>query len=139
MNDSAAREVADVVGRFMAAYDAKDAEALEDLIVGDEIVLVGTGSDEVVFGIAGFRSQTERDFSQSDDLAMVVDNLRITTLGDAAFAYCDVTVSGTAGGQAFQMPGLRCTFGLVRTADGWRFAQSHLSAPAGGQEVGSSF
>jgi ketosteroid isomerase-like protein len=139
MSDTAAREVADAVRRFMAAYDAKDAEALQALVVGDEIVLVGTGSDEVVFGLASFRKQTERDFSQADDLMMAVDNLRVHTFGDAAFAYCDVTVSGTAGGQAFQMPGLRCTLGLVRTADGWRFAQSHLSAPAGGQEVGSSF
>ena len=94
---------------------------------------------EVVLGIAAFRQHSERDFAQSGDLSMTLDNLRVSTFGDAAFAYCDVTVSGTAGGEAFQMPGLRCTFGLVRTAEGWRFAQTHLSAPASGQEQGSSF
>ena len=139
MNDTATSDVEAIVQQFMAHYDAKDVAALEGLLVGDEIVLVGTGSDEVVFGRSGFRRQAERDFAQSDELSMTVDNLRVSRIGDAAFAYCDVTISGTAGGQAFEMSGLRCTFGLVRTADGWRFAQTHLSAPAGGQDVGSSF
>lgn len=139
MNDHAAHEVESVVQQFMANYDAKDTEALEALLVGDGLTLVGTGADEVVFGIAAFRQHSERDFAQSGDLSMTLDNLRVSTFGDAAFAYCDVTVSGTAGGEAFQMPGLRCTFGLVRTAEGWRFAQTHLSAPASGQEQGSSF
>lgn len=139
MNDTASREVEAFVQQFMDGYGAKDADALAALLVGDEIVLVGTGADEVRFGLAAFREQAERDFSQADELAMSLDNLKVSTFGDAAFAYCDVTVSGTAGGQTFQMPGLRCTFGMVRSTDGWRCAQSHLSAPAGGQEEGSSF
>ena len=32
-----------------------------------------------------------------------------------------------------------CTFGLVRNAHGWRFAQMHTSAPASGQDTGNSY
>jgi hypothetical protein len=48
-------------------------------------------------------------------------------------------VAATAGDQSFTMSGLRCTFGLVRTADGWRFAQMHTYAPASGQDAGDSY
>jgi ketosteroid isomerase-like protein len=139
MNDQTDTEVHGVIQQWLDGYRAKDVEALVSLSIGDEIVLVGTGADEVRFGLAAFREQAARDFSQADELAMSLDNVRVDRFGDAAFAYGDVAVSGTVGGAPFEMAGLRCTFGLVRTADGWRFVQSHLSAPAGGQAPGSSF
>lgn len=139
MSDDITAEVQALMEQWMDHYKAKDADALVRLASGDDVVVVGTGADEVRFGLAEFRAQAERDFSQADEVEMVVDNLRVTPAGDAAFAYCDITVSGTAGGQSFEMAGLRCTFGLVSTDQGWRIAQAHLSAPHADQAEGSSF
>jgi ketosteroid isomerase-like protein len=139
MDDSVTSEVHALFQRWMGYYNAKDVDALVSLASGDDIMLVGTGVDEVRFGLAEFRAQAERDFSQADDVDISFDNLRVIAAGDAAFAYCDIHITGSAGGEAFEMSGLRFTSGLIRTGQGWRIAQVHLSAPNVGQAEGSSF
>lgn len=138
MSAETAAQVAALLQQWSNGVRARDAASLVSLVVGD-VQLVGTGADEVGFGLEGFQSQVERDLGQADDVEMSFSNLRVESFGDAAFAYCELAVSGTAGGQSFALSGLRCTFGLVRTAEGWRFAQMHSSAPAGGQEPGNSY
>jgi ketosteroid isomerase-like protein len=103
------------------------------------VQLVGTGADEVRFGLDEYRAQAERDLTQAEEASMTFSNLRVVAVGDTAFAYGDVRVAGSAGGQAFDMYGLRATFGLVHTGDGWRIVQSHLSTPDSAQPEGSSF
>jgi len=139
MDDEVTSEVRALLQRFADSYTAKDADGLLSLASGEDVMLVGTGADEVRFGLAEYRAQAERDFSQSDEVRMVFDNLRVAAVGDAAFAYCDVAVTGSAGGEAFEMAGLRCTLGAVRTGQGWKVAQAHVSAPNTGQAEGSSF
>ena len=133
-NESAALAL---LQQWLACYRAKDVEGILALASG---VMVGTGADEVCFGLAALRAQTLRDFSQSDALDMTFSRVRVAAGSDAAaFVYCDVVVTGSAAGAAFEMPGLRLTAGLVRSAQGWRFAQMHLSAPNAAQDAGSSF
>jgi ketosteroid isomerase-like protein len=98
-----------------------------------------TVTAEVRFGLDEYRRQAERDLTQADEASMTFSNLRVTTVGDVAFAYCDVRVAGSAGGQAFDMSGLRFTGGMARTPDGWRMVQPHLSTPDSAQAEGSSF
>ncbi|GLI28941.1 hypothetical protein ARHIZOSPH14_31830 [Agromyces rhizosphaerae] len=138
MSSTAVNEIEGVLQEWSTSYKAKDIDALMDMAVGEDAQLVGTGADEVRFGLAEYRTQAERDFAQAD-ADMRFSNVHATIIGDAAFAYCDVTVAGSIGDQTFEMPGLRLTVGLVRTDDGWRFVQTHLSAPAGGQAEGQSF
>ncbi len=134
-------EIAALLQKWANGYRAKDAVGLLALVSGDEdVVMVGTGADEVCFGLAALRTQIARDFSQAGELDTTFSNLRVTLAGDAAaFAYCDVVVTGSVAGEAFAMSGLRLTAGLMRTAQGWRFAQMHLSAPNGAQDEGRSF
>ncbi len=139
MSDTVTTEVEAVLNQWSEAYRAKDIDALVGFAIGDDVQLVGTGADEVRFGLDAYRAQAERDLTQADEASMTFSNLRVTTVGDVAFAYCDVRVAGSAGGQAFDMSGLRFTVGLARTADGWRMVQSHLSTPDSAQDEGSSF
>ncbi|GAA1061522.1 nuclear transport factor 2 family protein [Agromyces bracchium] len=139
MSDTAVDEVEAVLREWAEAYRARDMGALLRNAIGDDVQLVGTGADEVRFGLDEYRAQATRDFSQADDAEFRLSNLRVTAIGGAAFAYCDVTASGSAGGQPFEMSGLRMTVGLVRTDDGWRFVQTHLSAPDRAQAEGRSF
>ncbi len=139
MSSTAVDEVEALLTEWSVAYRAKDVDALLKTAVGDDVQMIGTGADEVRFGLEEFRTQAERDFSQADETAMTFSNLHAARFGDAAFAYCDVTVSGSAGGQSFEMSGLRLTMGLVRTPDGWRMVQTHLSTPDSAQAEGQSF
>ncbi|WES63539.1 nuclear transport factor 2 family protein [Microbacter sp. GSS18] len=139
MSTTAVDEVEQLIAEWSDAYRARDIDALLRTAIGDDLQLVGTGADEVRFGLDEFRTQALRDFSQADEAAFTFTNMRVTTVGDAAFAYCDVAVAGSAGGQSFEMSGLRMTAGLVRTDDGWRFVQTHLSAPDSAQADGQSF
>lgn len=115
-----------------------DSDGVLALFAGDDTVLVGTGADEVRFGMAETRMQVERDLSQADDVSFGIENLRVNVFGDAAFAYADATFAGSAGGTSFEIPG-RWTTGLVRTGDGWRIVQFHVSAAYEEQAEGESF
>jgi len=139
MSTTATAEVEQLLKEWSDAYQARDIDTLLATAIGDDLQLVGTGADEVRFGLDEFRTQALRDFSQADEAAFEFTDMRVTTVGDAAFVYCDVSVSGSAVGQTFAMSGLRMTAGLVRTDDGWRLVQTHLSAPDSAQAEGNSF
>jgi len=126
--------------QWLACYRNKDVDGILALVSGDDVVVVGTGVDEVCFGLAALHAPMQRDFSQADALDMTLSRVRAAAGGDAAaFVYCDAVVTGSAGGAAFEVSGLRFTAGLERTAQGWRFAQMHLSAPDAAQSEDSSF
>jgi ketosteroid isomerase-like protein len=131
-------EVRSVLEQVADRYAAMDAEGVAAAFVGEETVAVGTGVDEVRFGLTEVREQVERDMSQADELAFGMENLRVSVFGDAAFAYADMTITGSAGGESFDLP-TRWTTGLIRTDDGWRIAQFHASVPFGDQAEGGSF
>ena len=137
-DDSGVAEVRDVLDKMAGAYASKDVDAVLECFVDDGLVLVGTGADEVRFGMAEAQAQVERDMSQADELSFDVENFRAHVVDDAAFAYADVTFRGEAGGQSFEVPA-RWTAGVVRTPDGWRFAQFHVSVAFGDQSEGESF
>jgi ketosteroid isomerase-like protein len=137
-DEQASAEIGALLHEMAARYGAKDADGVVAHFAGEDTVMVGTGADEVRFGMAEARAQVERDMSQSDDLSFGIENLRTNVFGDTAFTYADVTFSGSAGGASYEISA-RWTGGLVRTGDGWRFVQSHVSVPYGEQAEGESF
>jgi ketosteroid isomerase-like protein len=135
-DELASAEVRRLIDEMATLYGAKDADGVVATLA-EEAVIVGTGADEVRFGIAEARTQVERDMSQADDLSFGIDNLRVNVVGDAAFTYADVTFRGSAGGTPFEIPA-RWTAGLVRTGGEWRFVQFHVSVASEGQTEGES-
>ena len=137
-DEQAVAAIRAVVDQMAERYGAKDADGVVAGFAGEGTVLVGTGADEVRFGLAEARAQVERDMSQADELSMGVENLRVNVVGDAAFAYADLAFSGSAGGDSFEIP-VRVTLGLVLTDGGWKIAQFHGSVAFGEQAEGESF
>lgn len=115
-----------------------DADGVVALFTGDDAVVVGTGADEVRFGLADIRAQVERDMSQADEISVVMENPRFNIAGDAAFVYTDARFVGSAGGESFELP-VRWTVGLINAEDGWKVAQFHVSVAYGEQAEGESF
>ena len=137
-HDQAISEIRQALDEFAGRYGAMDADGVVALFTGDDAVVVGTGADEVRFGLAEIRAQVERDISQADEIAVVMENPRFNIVGDAAFVYADARFVGSVGGGSFELP-VRWTVGLIHAEDGWRIAQFHVSVAYGEQEEGQSF
>lgn len=136
-----ARDVSEIQGlldQFVQRYEAMDADGVVELFAEEDAVVVGTGADEVRFGLGEIRAQVERDISQADDISLLMESPRINVAGGAAFAYADANFVGTVGGESLQMP-VRLTLGLVHDEHGWRIIQWHGSVAYGAQAEGESF
>ena len=131
-------EVRSVVYRMAECYGTKDVDGVLDTFVGEGSSLVGTGSDELRFGLAAVHLQIARDISEVDTLSFGMEAVRVDVFGDAAFAFANAVISATFGSEQFRFP-VRSTFGLVRTDDGWRIAQLHTSIAHRQQGEGRSF
>ena len=134
------KQVREVLDRWRDAYASKDVDALLKTFSDDDDVLVfGTGADEVRLGQEQLREQAQRDFDQSDSLELETGEIRISTSGDAAWATMDsARVDADAGGQTMSLP-IRATILLMRGGDGWLIHHAHVSVPMAGQEEGESF
>jgi ketosteroid isomerase-like protein len=136
--NQAISEIQQVLDEFTGRYGAMDAEGVVALFAGDDAVVVGTGADEIRFGLDEIRSQVERDISQADEISVVLENQRINVAGDAAFVYSNGRFVGSVGGETLELP-VRWTAGLVHAEDGWQVMQCHFSVAYGEQAEGESF
>lgn len=136
-HDQAISEIQHVLEEFIGRYGAMDTDGVVGLFA-DDAVVVGTGADEVRFGLGEIRTQVERDMSQADEISIVMENPRFNVTGDAAFVCADALFVGSAGGESFELP-VRWTAGLTHQEDGWKFAQCHVSVAYGEQPEGESY
>jgi ketosteroid isomerase-like protein len=136
--EQAGSEIQEVLDEFIGRYGAMDAEGVVAIFAGDDAVVVGTGADEVRFGLNEIRSQVERDIAQADEISVVLENEKINVAGDAAFVYADTRFVGVVGGETFELPA-RWTVGLVHGEDGWQVMQCHFSVAYEEQTAGESF
>lgn len=137
--EQAIAEIRSVVYRMAERYGAMDTDGVLATFVADGgALVVGTGADEVRFGHEELRRQIDRDLSEVESLSVGMEHLRVSVFGDAAFTFADAVMSVRIGGESLRFP-MRWTLGLVRTADGWRIAQSHASVPWTDQAPGRSF
>lgn len=125
---------------WAAAYGDKDADAYAAAFGdGDDVLLLGTGSDEVVVGRDKIAELLRRDFEEAESVLVNLGGLQVSSNGDVAWAVThDAAVEATIGGQHLTMP-LRITTVLRRTDGHWLIQHAHVSAPLAGQEPGKSF
>jgi class 3 adenylate cyclase/ketosteroid isomerase-like protein len=136
--EQAIAEVRLVIYQFAERYGALDADGILELMVGDALEVVGTGADEVRFGLEEVRLQLIRDMSEVDRLSVSIQDLRVNVMGESAFVYSVLVFNASADAKPLTIS-IRATFGLVQTTDGWRIAQAHMSVPHAEQAPGRSF
>jgi hypothetical protein len=82
-------EVMATVKRFTGAYQARNLKDVLDCLVPDaDLVLYGTGADEKRVGPEQARAQVERDWAQSDGIAL-------------SFGWSLFSAAGQAEGESF--------------------------------------
>lgn len=135
--ESVALEVAGLLDALASAYSAKLPDQAVELFTEDAVV-VGTGADELRFGLEEVRTQIERDISQADALRATYSGLRVGAMGDVAWLYASLVAEVTIGEDEITMS-MRFTATAVRSDQGWRFSQAHFSLPFAEQAEGESF
>lgn len=135
--ESVALEIAGLLDALASAYSAKLSDQAVELFTEDAVV-VGTGADELRFGLEEVRAQIERDISQADALRASYGGLRVGSMGDVAWFYASLVAEVTIGEDEITMS-MRFTATAVRSDQGWRVCQAHFSLPFAEQAEGESF
>jgi len=132
-------EVQATIKKFTDAYQARNLQAVLDCFVPDaDLVLYGTGADEKRVGPEQLRAQVERDWAQSDSIALSFGWTSISAAGPVAWLAMDGSFTVRAGGNDMTVPA-RASFVLENRGGKWLIAHSHFSTPAAGQAEGHSF
>ncbi|HTU85757.1 MAG TPA: SgcJ/EcaC family oxidoreductase [Solirubrobacteraceae bacterium] len=134
------RQLAAALDEWAAAYARKDADAFAAAFGDhDDVVLLGTGGDEIAVGRAAIRDLLQRDFDEAGELDVKFGELRISTTADVAWVVApDAVIEATLGGET-QSIAVRITTVLQHTDGGWLIQHAHVSAPMANQDVGHSF
>lgn len=133
------REISAAITRMVDAYGGRDMEALSVAFApDDDVVMYGTGADERRVGLAEIRAQSQRDWDQSDAIAMRFDSQAISAAGDVAWAALDGAFEVSAGGQSMEIPA-RVSVIFENREGRWLVVHAHFSMPAAGQAEGESF
>jgi ketosteroid isomerase-like protein len=133
------KAVLETMRSFITGYERGDIDAVVDTLVPDaDLVLLGTAEDERRIGIAGARSQFERDISQSESRSLQMGWTSISAAGDVAWLAAELTVTAVASGESITFP-VRLTAVFEQRDGTWRIAQAHLSVPDSSTSEGQSF
>ncbi len=113
-------------------------EVLELHAEDADVVMWGTGGDERRVGKAEIRMQAERDWSQSDSIAMKFGWTSVSARGPVAWVSADLAISWSAGGRQHSVQA-RFSGVLEQRDGGWSIVQDHFSLPATEQASGESY
>lgn len=120
------------------AYSQRDLDGALAVIAPDEdVVGIGTGPDEWRVGPEQFKTQIERDFAQSEALAVEYEPLVVSEAGPVAWVAGRATVQARVDGQDQTLTG-RFTATLEHRGGRWLLMQTHFSLPAAEQAEGRS-
>lgn len=128
-----------VLDEFAAAYTARDPDAVMRFLADDpDVVMVGTGVDEIRIGPAQLRQQIERDLGQADRVELHLGDVRVSGRGEVAWVFAQPVVTAVVGNEQMRMP-VRMTVVLVQETGGWLIHSGHLSVALAEQHEGESF
>jgi uncharacterized protein (TIGR02246 family) len=132
-------EIKVVMKKWADTYKRRDLKGAMALYVPDaDVVMVGSGVDEVRVGPEAIKAQYERDWAQTEAGSVDYKSTMVSKVGSAAVVFSEATITARVEGKSMEFP-LRITGALENRGGKWLFNQLHASMPAAGQEEGQSF
>ena len=132
-------EVRATLEEMAKMYSKKDVEAVMRFYAPDpDLVVFGTGKDELARGLDQLREGYERDFEQAESIAMSFDWLSVSAVGDIAWFASEISWEAQVSGEAITLPG-RFTGVMEKRGGNWIILQAHFSLPSDDQAEGESF
>lgn len=124
---------------YAEAYCAKDIDRLMVLFGdGDDISLIGTGSDELCAGRTEIKGLFLRNFSEATATSFQWEWKQVTLAGDFAVVAITLTIHLDTQNGSIKVP-VRWTVALARRCGRWRWLHRHASSAANSQEKGTAY
>jgi ketosteroid isomerase-like protein len=127
MERSAEQEAIRVLESFCAAFAGRDAEALMDLVGGDDLVVV-TSEEPLLRGSQEFSEFVERYVDGTITYSWDWDRYDVTIAGPVAWILAQGTETAKGEDRLARHP-YRMTMVLERDDDAWAVRQVHGSSP----------
>ncbi len=132
-------DVLAVLQAYADTYARRDADGMLGLFADDaDLVVFGSGADELRIGKQEVLVQARRDWSQSDSISLAYDWSSVSAAGAVAWASTKLTVVVQANGQRLTIPA-RFSVVLEQRDGRWLIVQGHFSFPSSEQAEGDSF
>jgi len=126
-------QVMGVLREFADAYASRNKDRLLGLLCHEnDVLLLGTGSEERNVGATAIWKQIRRDWEQTDTLRMRFGWRSVSMIGQVAWLATDCYLFVRAGYRNAEVP-LRITAVMVQEEENWRIAQLHYSSPIGAE------
>lgn len=124
--------------KLFKAYKERNLDVVMECFVPDnDLMLIGTGSDEKRVGPGEVQKQVERDWDSTESVEMSFISMTVSAAGSVAWVFADGSFKFMVNGQAMVLP-VRASF-ILEDRDGqWLIVHAHFSTPAAGQQEGSS-
>jgi ketosteroid isomerase-like protein len=121
------------------AYGRLDAEGVLAFYAPDpDLVVIGSGADEVYVGPKQAKRGLRRDLSQAFRVKVRLSKVRLSAAGKVAWLAANCRFTAHVAGCDVVMDG-RLTAVLEKRKGRWLIVQYHFSMPYAGQAAGQSF
>jgi hypothetical protein len=126
-------KVALVLEKYVIANERQDIDLVREIWASSEdIVVIGTNSDEKLTGWEAIRNVMQRQFDSFQDTYISVHDqvIEVNSTANTAWFSEIVNYNYIYQGEAKQYEGVRFTGVLEKIGDDWFIVQSHMSIPA---------
>ena len=125
-------EVANVLEKYVIANENQNFSLIEEIWANDDnILLLGTDSDEIYLGWKQIKKAIQHQFNSFEDTYIVVSDQRIqlNKTGNSAWFSEHLNYNFIYEGEAKSFEGIRFTGVLEKRNGAWELVQGHLSIP----------
>jgi len=139
LSDEDRRLVLETLDSYAERYNAKDVDGVTSLFSRDsDVVLFGTGADELWVGYEDVRRQFARNFAEAEAVRFEWTWRHVSGTETSAWAATTANVHVTVGGARRTIP-IRFSVALERHDGDWKWVHRHASVAAGGQGAGVAY
>ncbi len=132
-------EIVKMVREMWKAYGRLDADGVLAFYAPDpDVVVFGSGPDEVYVGPKQAKKGLKRDFSQTRSVKARLSKVRVSAAGKVAWLAANCLFTAHVAGCDIDMSG-RMTMVFEKRKGRWLIVQSHFAMPYAGQAAGQSF
>lgn len=132
-------EILKTVREMWKAYGRLDPEGVLGFYAPDpDIVVFGSGPDEVYVGPKQAKRGLKRDFAQARDVKVGLSKVRVSAAGKVAWLAANCLFTAYVAGCTVEMAG-RLTAVFEKRKGRWLIVQSHFAMPYTAQAAGQSF
>lgn len=125
-------QIENILDQYVIANENKDLSIIEKIWANeDDIVLIGTDSDEKLIGWKQIKKAIRHQFKSFEDVYISVSEqmIFVNETGNTAWFSSILSYNFIYKGEAMSFEGIRFTGVLEKSTD-WEIVQGHLSIPA---------